>query len=246
MSKLKKLGTIGSLGVIISSGLVFGSAQAASAVTCRTTQTTPTSSTITGTTVAATSFEGSLSPFIPSTAGTGTATVSSTTDHVGLCSAKLHVTTDSGSVAKMSLPLASGTKTAGADGWFNITTAGVAGNDVPYLRFFSGSTRIADIYRYNSNGQLWLRVTSPSGTFTYTKLVSSSIPLNTWHRATMQVRANGSTSTIKVWFDGALEFSNSAQNLGASSVSAVQLGAEHSRQMGDEYIDDIVVKRSSS
>jgi hypothetical protein len=247
MSKLKKLGTIGSLGVIITSGLVFGSAQAASAVTCRTPQTTPTSSTITGTsTVAATSFEGSLSPFLPSTAGTGTAAVSGTTDHVGLCSAKLHVTADSGSVALMSLPVASGTKSAGVDGWFNVTTAGLAGNDVPYIRFFSGGTRIADIYRYNSNGQLWLRVTGPSGTFTYTKLVSSSIPLNTWHRAAMQVRANGSTSTIKVWFDGALEFSNSAQNLGASSVSAVQLGAEHSRQMGDEYIDDVVVKRSSS
>jgi hypothetical protein len=245
MSKLKKLGTIGSLGVIITSGLVFGSAQAATAVTCRTPQTTPTSSTITGTTVAATSFEGSLSPFIPSTAGTGTAAVS-TTGHVGLCSAKLHVTADSGSVAKMSFGLASGTKTAGVDGWFNVTTAGLAGNDVPYIRFFSGSTRIADIYRYNSNGQLWLRVTAPSGTFTYTKLKSSTIPLNSWHRATMQVRANGSTSTIKVWFDGLQEFSSSAQNLGASSVSAVQLGAEHSRQMGDEYIDDVVVKRSSS
>ena len=52
--------------------------------------------------------------------------------------------------------------------WFNITTAGVAGNDVPYFRFFFDTTRFVDIYRYNSNGQLWLRVTSSTG-FTYTE-----------------------------------------------------------------------------
>jgi hypothetical protein len=29
-----------------------------------------------------------------------------------------------------------------------------------------------------------------------------------------------------------------------SSLSKVQLGAEHNRQKGDEYIDDVVIKRS--
>jgi len=243
MSKLKKLGTAGAVGVMLSGGLIFASSQAANAVTCNPNTATPTS-TLAGTTVvAATSFEGSIVPFVKSTSGTGTANISSSKFHTGLCSVKLHVTADSGSVAKMSAPLQSGTKTASADGWFNITTAGVAGNDVPYLRFFSGGTRIADIYRYNSNGQLWLRVTGPNGTFTYTKLKSSSIPLNTWHRAQMTVTANGSQSTIKVWFDGAAEYSSTV-SLGVSSLSAVQLGAEHTRQMGDEYIDDVVVRAS--
>lgn len=244
MSKLKKLGTAGAVGVMLSGGLIFASSQAANAVTCAPKTTAPTS-TLAGTNVvAATSFEGTIVPFVQSTAGTGAITISSSKHQKGLCSVKLHVTTDSGSVAKMSAPLSSGTKTASADGWFNITTAGVAGNDVPYLRFFSGGTRIADIYRYNSNGQLWLRVTNPDGTFTYTKLKSSSIPLNTWHHAQMTVTASGSQSTIKVWFDGAAEYSSSAVNLGVSSLSTVQLGAEHSRQMGDEYIDDVVVRAS--
>lgn len=244
MSKLKKLGTVGTVGVMLSGGLIFASSQAASAVTCSPNTAAPTSSLPGTNVVAATSFEGSIAPFVKSTSGTGTANISSSKFHTGLCSVKLHVTADSGSVAKMSAALNSGTKTASADGWFNITTAGVAGNDVPYLRFFSGSTRIADIYRYNSNGQLWLRVTAPNGTFTYTKLKSSSIPLNTWHRAQMTVTANGSQSTIKVWFDGAAEYSSSAVNLGVTKLSTVQLGAEHSRQMGDEYIDDVVVRAS--
>ena len=55
--------------------------------------------------------------------------------------------------------------------------------------------------------------------------------------------ANGSQSTIKVWFDGAAEYSSTV-SLGVSSLSAVQLGAEHTRQMGDEYIDDVVVRAS--
>jgi hypothetical protein len=235
---------VGTIGVMLSGGLIFASSQAANAVTCSSNTATPTSSLPGTNVVAATSFEGSIVPFIKSTAGTGTATISSSKDHTGLCSVKLHVTADSGSLAKLTAPLNSGTRTASADGWFNITTAGVAGNDVPYLRFFSGSTRVADIYRYNSNGQLWLRLTASNGGFTYTRLKSSSIPLNTWHRAQMSVTANGSQSTVKVWFDGALEYSSSSVSLGVTSLSKVQLGAEHTRQMGDEYIDDVVVRAS--
>jgi hypothetical protein len=244
MSKLKKLGTLGTAGVLMAGGLILGSSPA-NAVTCSNSTVKPTNS-LTGTTVAATSFEtASFTPFVASTATTGTATISTSQRRTGTCSAKLHVTNDSGSLAKMSVSLGStAAKKANADGWFNITTAGLTGNDVPYLRFFSNGTRIADIYRYNSNGQLWLRVTAPNGTFSYTKLKSSSIPLSTWHRAQMEVTANRSASTIKVWFDGALEFSSSAVNLGVSSLTHVQLGAEHSRQMGDEYIDDVIVKKT--
>ncbi|MFF2316122.1 hypothetical protein ACFVTE_07605 [Arthrobacter sp. NPDC058097] len=246
MSKLKKLGTLGTVGVLITGGLMLGSSPA-NAVTCSNSTTLPTNS-MTGTTVAATGFEAaSLAPFVASTATTGTATVSTSQHFSGTCAAKLHVTSDSGSLAKLSVSLGStAAKRANADGRFNITTAGLAGNDVPYLRFFSNGTRIADIYRYNSNGQLWLRVTAPNGTFSYTKLKSSSIPLSTWHRAQMEVTADGSASTIKVWFDGVLEFSSSAVNLGVTSLTHVQLGAEHSRQMGDEYIDSVIVKKASS
>lgn len=246
MSKLKKLGTMGAVGVLMAGGLILGSSPA-NAVTCSNSTTLPTNS-MTGTTVTATSFEsGSFSPFVATTGTTGTATISTSQHYSGTCSAKLHVTSDSGSLAKLTLSLGSTAATrANADGRFNITKAGLTGNDVPYLRFFTSGTRIADIYRYNSNGQLWLRVRTASGSFSYTKLISSSIPLSTWHRAQMEVTANGSASTIKVWFDGALEYSSSAVNLGVTSLTHVQLGAEHSRQMGDEYIDNVIVKVASS
>lgn len=245
MRKLKALSTVGTLGLLVAGTLIFASAPASSAATCKAGTAVPTNS-YPGTFVVASTFEsGSLSPFIRKVSGTGTAAVTSPLAHTGTCAAKLHVTTDSGSLANLSTPtFAAGTKTVYADGWFNITTAGVAGNDVPYFRFFSGSTRVADIYRYNSNGQLWLRVTAPGGSFVYTKLISGSITLNAWHHVTMRVTANGSASTIKVWFDGVQKYSSSAVRMGATSLSKVQLGAEHNRQKGDSYIDDVIIKRS--
>jgi len=244
MRKLKALGTIGSMSLLIT-GMLFGSAQVGSAATCKTGTATPTNS-FPGTVVTAANFESNnLSPFIPQVSGTGTAGVTSPLAKTGTCSAKLHVTNDSGSLANLSTPtLPSTTRTVYADGWFDITQAGVAGNDVPYFRFFSGSTRVADVYRYNSNGQLWLRVTAPNGTFVYTKLIAGNISLSAWHRVQMRVTSNGSKSTIQVWFDGVQRYSSSAVNMTGTVLSKVQLGAEHYRQMGDCYIDDVVIKRS--
>ena len=245
MRTLKALGTIGTLSLLVT-GMLFGTAQASSAATCQTGTPVPTDG-YPGTVVVATNFEsGKLSPLIPTVSGTGTASVTSPLAKTGTCSAKLHVTTDSGSLANLSTPaLASGTKTVYADGWFDITKAGVDGNDVPYFRFFSGSTRVADVYRYNSNGQLWLRVTAPNGTFVYTKLIAGSISLSAWHRVVMRVTSNGSRSTVQVWFDGVLKYSSSAVNMAGTGLSKVQMGAEHTRQMGDCYIDNVVIKRSS-
>ena len=242
MRTLRTLSMVGTLGLLVAGSLVFGSAQVATAATC---SPAPKNS-YPGTVVLATSFEaGAFCGLIPKVSGTGTATMSSSRAKTGTRSAKLHVTTDSGSLANLSSPaFASGTKTSYADGWFNITVAGVSGNDVPYFRFFSGSTRVADIYRYNSNGQLWLRVTSPSGTFVYTKLISGSISLNAWHHVSMRVTANGSASTVQVWFDGVQRYSSTSVSMLGSSLSKVQLGAEHNRQKGDEYIDDVIIKRS--
>ncbi|WP_344367505.1 putative Ig domain-containing protein, partial [Arthrobacter humicola] len=135
-----------------------------------------------------------------------------------------------------------GTPSAYADGWFNITTAGLTGSDVPYFRFFSGTTRIADVYRYNSNGQLWLRVTSPTGAFVYTRLLSSSIPLSSWHHVVMQIVPNTSATTIQVWFDSVLVYSSNQVSTGFTTLSNVQLGSEHTSQMGDSYVDDVIFK----
>jgi hypothetical protein len=219
MRTIKALGSAGTLGLLVAGSLVFGSAQSASATTCGTVAT----NSFPGTVSTATSFETSgFCDFKPLVGGDGTATISTSQRKAGTHSAKLHVTDTSGSIANLSTPaFPSGTKTVYADGWF---------------------TRIADTYRYNSNGQMWLRVTSPTG-FVYTKLTSGSVSMSAWHRVGMRVTTNGSKSTVQVWLDGALKYSSSAVNINATTLSKVQLGAEHNRQKGDEYVDDVTIKR---
>lgn len=215
------------------------------AVTCQPGTSTPSDS-YPGTVVVADNFEsGTLDGFLVQTGGTGTASVSSAEAHTGACSAHLHATTDPGSRANFSTVLPSGTSQVYADGWFDITQAGVSGSDVPYFRFFSGSTRFVDVYRYNSNGQLWLRVLAPDGSPTYTRLIASSISMNAWHHVVIHVIPNGGATTVEVWFDGSSVYSSAQVNTVASSVTSVLNGAEHYQQMEDTYIDDLIIKTVS-
>lgn len=244
MKRLLSLSFISALAVPVMA-LAFASGPASAAAppptTCSAGVPAPTN-TYPGTTVVANNFEsGTLDGFTVNTGTTGTATIDNSQAHSGSCSAHLHVTTDPGSLANLVTTLPANSNDVYADAWFNITTAGVAGNDVPYFRFFFDTTRFVDIYRYNSNGQIWLRVTSSTG-FTYTKLVSGSIALNAWRHVGMHVIANGAASTVEVWVDGTSIFSSNQVNTTATTVSALQLGAEHLTQMGDEYIDDLVIK----
>ncbi|WP_208748491.1 hypothetical protein, partial [Arthrobacter sp. PM3] len=233
------------LNVVVLAGLTVG-AGPASAATCQPGAPQPTNQ-FPGKTVIAANFEsGSITgegfdP--PDTAGTGTADVSSAQRHAGRCSAHLHVTTDAGSLANFSAPLPSGSSEVYTDGWFNITKAGVTGNDVPYFRFFNGSTRMLDVFRNNGSGDLVLRVTSPtqSGQFSYQTL-APNVPLGSWHHIVVHVVANGGSSTVEVWYEDRQVYSSTKVGTGFSSVTRVQLGAEHRRQAGDSYIDDVVIK----
>ncbi|MGY2746244.1 hypothetical protein [Arthrobacter sp. UYCu723] len=246
MKQLQRLGLIGLLlAPLLGAGMATAGIASAATTSCQPATPAPTDP-YPGTTVVADNFEsGSLVPFIVHSAGTGTATVSSALAHSGGCAGYLHVTSDPGALAYLSAPLPAGTPAAYADGWFNITTAGLAGGNVPYFRFFSGTIRVADVYRYNSNGQLWLRVTSPTGASVYTRLLASSIPLSSWHHVVTHVIANTSATTIEVWFDSVIVYSSNQVSTGFTTLSAVQLGAEHTRQMGDNYLDDIIIKSGS-
>ena len=243
MGELRKLGTIGSLGLLLSSSLIFGSSQAALAATCRPGTTVPLSN-MGGKLLTATTFEGNtLAPFVATRSGNATVAVASPTAHTGSCSAHLQATNTLGSIANMGYGLEAGTKRASADAWVNIVSGGLRGNNVPYVRFFAGATRIADVFRDNATGTPWLRITNPNGTFSYTKLSASNMRLNVWHHVQMQVRVNGEKSSIEIWLDGARVFSNNRVVLGATSLSKVQFGAEHPRQMGDSYVDDVIIRR---
>lgn len=240
MKKFLQFGVVGGTSASLICALAVG-AVPAQAATCQPGTPAPASS-YPGTAVMANNFEsGNLDGFTSSLGGTGTAEISSDQAHSGTCAVHLHVTADEGSLANLSTPLPAGTATAYADGWFNITQAGVLGNDVPYLRFFSGDIRVADVYRYNDNGELWLRTTAPDGTSVFTRLISSSITLSEWHHVAMRTTANGAASTVEVRFDGTLVYSSNQIATAATTLDRVQLGAEHNRQMGDSYIDDVVI-----
>ena len=195
-----------------------------------------------GAIVVQTSFEEEgLGKFISTTAGRGIVAVSSAQHRAGACSAYLHATDDVGSVAYMSTPsLPPRSNEIYADGWFNITKAGLPDNDVPYLRLFNGSDRVMDVFRDNQDGQLWLRVASPSGSFAYTGL-GRAAELGAWHHLVVHIVADGSASTVEIWFEDQLLYSSNTVSTGYKALTSVQLGAEHPRQLGDSYVDDITI-----
>jgi len=241
MKRKSALGAAVVLAVTLIGGAATDTAPAQAGSSCKARTSAPADS-YSGTVVVADNFEsGNLNGFQVTQSGTGTASVTSDLARSGGNSAYLHVTADARSVANFASVLPAGTAGVYADGWFDITQAGDVGNGVPYFRLFSGSTRFVDIYRYNSNGQLWLRVLSPDGSSAYTCLRAASVPLGTWHHVVVQAVPSGSAATVQVWFDGAAVYSGQVNSV-ATSVDRVLLGSEHGRQMGDTHIDDLIVK----
>ncbi|RKR29776.1 LGFP repeat-containing protein [Arthrobacter oryzae] len=245
MGKLFRLFLAIALGIPLAGSLAFNGAPALAAAAC-TSGTPAPADPYPGTTAAATNFEsGSLSPFTSFTAVTGTVSVSSAFSHSPGCSAYLHATTDKGSIANMSVGLASGMKEAYADGWFDITKEGVAGNNVPYFRFFSGGIRYADVFRDNASHALVLRTLGTTGAqpYVYNTLVPT-VALGTWHHLVMHVVPKGAATGLQIWWDGKSVFAQTV-NISATTFDKLQLGAEHDQQMGDIYADDVIVNSGS-
>lgn len=220
--------------------MMVGLAPAASAATCEPSTAKPTN-TFPGKVVAASNFEsGKLKGFDVTTQGDGSIRVATGSSHSGACAAFLHATTADNSIAYMQAALPGKTAEVYVDGWFNITQAGVAGNNVPFFRFFNGSERALDLFRDNASGAVVLRVTAPNGSFSYTTLVPNAA-LSTWHHVAMHVVPNGTATRLQVWFNEQSVYDSTIRT-GAESLTAVQLGAEHDTQMGDTYADDVIVK----
>jgi hypothetical protein len=121
-----------------------------------------------------------------------------------------------------------------ASGWFYVTQEGLVGGNVPYLRFFDGSTRIVGVYR-QTGGEAWLL----AGT-TYVNL-STPMALNTWHQVTVHVAPAEADSTVEVWIDGAPVYSSITTALTTAQITKVQLGNEVAAQNGSEYFDDVAI-----
>ncbi len=174
-------------------------------------------------------------------AGDGTATFQSAVVKSGTCAAKLHVTSNSSSKANLYRNFSAGTTDVYADGWFQVTAEGALGSNVPNFRFFNGTSRLVDVYRVNSTGELYLRLPNGSGGYTYTSL-NRTRALNDWYSVNVHVITNGAASTVTVKIDGTIVFDRATVNLGTSALTSVMIGAEHFAQAGDQIVDDIVIK----
>jgi hypothetical protein len=177
--------------------------------------------------------------------GDATATIQTANVHSGRCAAQLNVTKNTSSKANLSKTTPAGTGSIWADGWFDFLAEGTTTNsNVPMFRVFSGTSRIADIYRANGTGQMYLRLTSTSGTTTYHSL-GRIAALNRWYHVKLHVDASGSASTVRILIDGTQVFSTTTAALGTSAISSVMVGSEHFAQEGVFAADDVVINASA-
>jgi len=172
--------------------------------------------------------------------GDGTAAISTTSAHTGLCAGKFSVSAAVTSRAYITKSLGSSKTDVWASGWFDVAQEGVALSNVPYLRFFDGATRIVDVYRQNSSGDVWLRTAGTSG-WVYASLLPA-VALNSWHQVAVHVIPSGAASTVQVWIDGVSVLASTTIDLHATvQLTTVQLGNELLSQQMVEYFDDVVV-----
>ena len=139
--------------------------------------------------------------------------------------------TSRGNVAK-ALPNASAVTLSGD---FKIVAEGGSGSNVPTFRLFKSGSRILDVYRQNVSGDAWLRLNNGSGGWTFTK-IKNWIALNTTYNFNIHV-VNGFL-TIKI--DNVTVYSAQAP-LTSNTFDLAMIGAEHVKQVGDSYIDNVTI-----
>jgi hypothetical protein len=194
-----------------------------------------------GTVLLRDNFEsGSLSRWRVVDNGDAWAGVTNSRDHTGRCAGRLKVTSSSTSRANVQKALPTGTNDVWAVGWFRVDKQGSWGSNVPTFRFFNGSTRLADVHRQNSTGELFLRTRTSSGSWRYVKL-NRRMSLYTWHRVDIYVRPAWRSSAISIAVDGQWLYRTTSAYLPASRLTTVMIGAEHYRQVMDLSFDDVFI-----
>lgn len=185
--------------------------------------------------------DGTSQGWTASAAGSGTLAISAAAAHDGAYGASSNVpaaTVDKAGYTR-TIPA---TKQAIIRGWWKVTTEGASGSNVPFARMFDGATRIADVYRENVAGTIWLRVTKAAGGanywFTSTGLV---LPLNTWVYVSFQWGLDGKP---EVFVNGTRYISQAqipADWLAATDITTAWLGSHEQGNAGAWNIDTVEV-----
>ncbi len=176
-----------------------------------------------------------------------TAVIQAATVKTNNCAAKIHVTTTTGSRANIAKTLPAASKEVWATGWFNVTRQGAdTASNVPTFRLFNGTTRILDVSRQNGSGVFFVRWPTAAGSSWNS--TGRTLSVNQWYQIKVHAVANGSQSQVRVWLDGVQVFNKSNSTTGFASfgsftsISSLQIGAEHVIQDGDFVADDVVAK----
>lgn len=184
----------------------------------------------------------------PTVAGSGTTEITTAHKHDGLYGAHADVPADTGDRAGFTTTF-TGAQQVTISGWWKVTTEGASSSsNVPFARLFSGSQRLADVYRQNQQvgDNLWLRVVKAGGGANYWFIDAGyTLPLNTWVYISFTWGLNGDPY---LWVDG-------TQLLGpadgpsdwysASSIDTAYLGTHEVGNQGAWSADTVKVETNS-
>lgn len=169
---------------------------------------------------------GIRSPWQVRTAGTGTVVFSAP----GLVRSTTPTDSDHAGIVREYSPSAAMT----VEGWWRVRARGdEPGSNVPFARFFQGDQRLADVFRRNDNGQLWLRTTRSVGgrNYIYTSL-STTLAVGTWAHVVFGWNVNGRPAVSvngRVVLDGSTPI---ADIWPASAIDTVWIGSHEKGNSG--------------
>jgi hypothetical protein len=184
----------------------------------------------------------------PTVAGSGTTAVQTSDKHDGLYGASANVPADTGDRAGFTTTF-TGAQQATIAGWWKVTTEGASSSsNVPFARLFSGSQRLADVYRQNqqAGANLWLRVVKAIGGSNYYFIPTGyTLPLNTWVYISFTWGLDGNPY---LWIDGTQYLGPAdapADWFAASSIDTAYLGTQEVGNQGAWSMDTVTLSTNT-
>ena len=169
--------------------------------------------------------------------GAAAATVQSGIVRTGAYAARLGATQTAGAQSFVRKDLDTAGTEVRTGGAFHMVSEGLAGGNVPFLRFFDASdNRQVSLYRQNGSGGLWLR---HSGVYYST---GRPIALGVWYDLELRAVAGAAgAGIVEAWLDGTKVYSTSMATIGTAPIATVQLGNETAGQGFDIFADNITI-----
>lgn len=126
------------------------------------------------------------------------------------------------------------------EGWWRVVQPGTnSASNVPFARMFVGTQRLADVYRSNSDGKLWLRVVKAAGGYSYLAL-GRSLAVGAWVHVEFIWTSDARASIVldgKVALDGTTPVAGAL----AGDIDTLWIGSQEPGNAGVWEIADVYV-----